>query len=132
MIGLDTNVLIRAFMIDDGKQTEQARRLIARECSVADPGYVNCIVLAETVWVLETVYGFGHQAIADAIAQLLMVEDIALEQGDAVRAALAEYPVHTADFADALLAHVNRAAGCSITATFDRKAARLAGFELVR
>lgn len=132
MIGLDTNVLIRAFVIEDGKQTDQARRLIARECSSADPGYVNCVVLAETVWVLEAAYGYRREAIAAAVAQLLITDDIVFERREAVRAALDEYPNHAADFTDALVAEINRAAGCGVTATFDRKAAKLAGFERVR
>lgn len=132
MIGLDTNVLIRAFVIEDGAQSALARRLIAKQCSASDPGYVNCVVLAEMVWVLEAVYGYGRQAIAGAVAQLLTAEDIVLEHAQAVRAALLVYPVHAADFADALVARINHAAGCSATATFDRKAAKLDGFVLVR
>ncbi len=36
------------------------------------------------------------------------------------------------DFADALIAELNRRAGCSATATFDRRAAKQDGFVLVR
>ena len=132
MIGLDTNVLIRAFVIAEGEQTEQARRLITERCSASDPGYVNCVVLAEAVWVLDAVYEFRREAIANAVAQLLDANDILLERRDAVRAALKVYPSKAADFTDALIAAINRADGCDVTATFDRKAAKLPGFERVR
>jgi len=48
-----------------------------------------------------------------------------------VRTALVAFAASSADFADALIGEVNRAAGCSSTATFDRKAARLDGFSRV-
>ncbi|HEY4942011.1 MAG TPA: type II toxin-antitoxin system VapC family toxin [Rhizomicrobium sp.] len=132
MIGLDTNVLLRAFMIDEGKQTVQARHLIATRCSAADPGYVTCVVLAETVWVLEANYGYGRDAIAAAVAQLLETDDIMIENRDIVHAALRNYAKHAVGFADLLISSINRAAGCTATTTFDRKAAKLDGFELVR
>jgi predicted nucleic-acid-binding protein len=51
-----------------------------------------------------------------------------LEDAEAVRAALQVFTTHNVDFADVLIAEVNRAHGCKVTATFDRKAAKLAGF----
>jgi len=132
MIGLDTNVLLRAFIVDEGEQTRKARQLIARECSAEQPGFVAAIVLAETVWVLEAVYGYGRDAIAAAVAQLLGADDIGFEYEAEVRTSLSDFPRHRADFSDALVAEVNRSAGCTTTATFDRKAAKLAGFSRVR
>jgi predicted nucleic-acid-binding protein len=132
MIGLDTNVLIRAFIVDEGEQTRMAKQLVAQECSEADPGYVASIVLAEAIWVLESVYGYRRNAIAATVDNLLAVGDIRFEHEADLRKALSEFSVHRADFADALLAEINRSAGCSSTATFDRKAAKLDGFMLVR
>ena len=36
--------------------------------------------------------------------------------------------IRSIDFADVLMGEVNRARGCEVTATFDRKAAKLEGF----
>ncbi len=132
MIGLDTNVLIRAFIVDEGEQTRKARQLIVRECSVEQPGQIASIVLAEAIWVLESVYGFGREAISAAVARLLSVDDIGFEHEPAIRTALASFSRHRADFADALVVEINRHAGCSATVTFDRNAARLDGFALLR
>ena len=132
MIGLDTNVLLRVFVIDDGEQSRQALRFFARECSSTTPGYVNCVVLAEVIWVLDTSYRYTRDAIARIVAQLLDTEDIRIEARDEVAAALRAYPKASVNFTDILIAELNRRAGCSATATFDRKAARLDGFKLLR
>lgn len=130
MIGLDTNVLLRAFVLEDGEQTARARRLIAR-CSPSNPVYVNGIALVEAIWVLEGQYGYGRKAIAAIVEQLLMAKDVVLEHEASVRAVMKTYLQHNADFADALLAHINSSAGCKATATFDKRAARLDGFTSV-
>ena len=52
-------------------------------------------------------------------------------QDDAVWAALRETEAGTANFTDYLIAQRNRAAGCTSTYTFDRRAARGRHFAMV-
>lgn len=130
MIGFDTNVLLRAFVLEDGEQTERARRLVTR-CSPDNPVYVNSIALAEAVWVLEARYGYKRAAIADFVEQLLQAADVVLEHEDSVRTVMKTYLRHNVDFADALLARINGVSGCEATATFDRRAAKLDDFMAV-
>lgn len=124
MIGLDTNVLIRLLTGDDAGQRVRARAFIERRCSPGNPAFVNRIVVIETVWVLESVYAYTRKEISAAIDALLRTVDIAIEGAEFVRAALAMYR-RGADFADAMIAATNIARGCTQTATFDRKAAKL-------
>jgi predicted nucleic-acid-binding protein len=131
MIGLDTNLLLRAFVIEDGDQTRRARAFIARTCSVADPGYINCVVLAEAVWVLGSYYGYGRAAIAGVVARWLTADDVTVERHELVRRALDDFARHAISFSDALIAQINRADGCAATATFDKKAAKLDAFVAV-
>jgi predicted nucleic-acid-binding protein len=58
----------------------------------------------------------------------LASRDIVLEDDGVVRAALRTFMARNVDFADALIAEVNRARGREATATFDRRAAKLDGF----
>jgi len=132
MIGLDTNVLIRAFVVENGDQTRSAREFIARRCSAADPGHVNSIVLVEAIWVLGAFYGYSRSAIADAISRLLSTDDIIIEHRELVQKVLDDYSSHSASFSDALIGEINLARGCEATGTFDRKAAKLDGFVLVK
>jgi predicted nucleic-acid-binding protein len=128
MIGLDTNVLVRLVVGDDPQQTDQAKRFVNRRCTPNSPGFINCIVLAEFVWLLAGTYGYGRSEIATAIEGLLAGDDRVVEHHDEVRASLEDFKAGRADFADALIGHINRARGCEATATFDRKAAKLDSF----
>lgn len=128
MIGLDTNILVRLLVTDDPIQTAQARHFIDSRCTPESPGFINCVVLAELVWVLGSVYHYRRPEIAAAIESLLAGRDRVVEYDDEVRAALAEYRSDGTDFTDAIIARINRARGCETTATFDRKTAKLDGF----
>jgi len=128
MIGLDTNVLARLFVDDDMAQAERARTFVAERCTRGNPGFVDRVALCELVWVLTSVHGFGRDDVASVIAKLLSTREIMLEDYESVRAALRVFSMRNVDFADALIGEVNRARGCEVTATFDRKAAKLEGF----
>lgn len=128
MIGLDTNVLLRLFVDDDPVQVRQARDFVRSRCDPDNPAFVDRVALCEMVWVLSTGYGFGRTEIADVIHQLLGSLDTVLEDSEEVLAALRTYQAGGVDFADALIGVVNRARGCELTVTFDRKAAKLEEF----
>lgn len=132
MIGLDTNILVRLLVADDPEQTERARKLVAAQCTRESPGFINCIVLAELVWVLSGAYGLSRSQIANAVEALLAGEDRIVEHHEAVRAGLDDYKAGGADLADAVIARINQAQGCEATATFDERAAKLNGFVIVR
>lgn len=132
MIGIDTNVLVRILVRDHDEQVRVAERFIATHCSSEDPGHVSRIVIAETAWVLKDFYGYARPQIANAIRSVLDVSELEIESADAVDAAVADYENSSAGFTDCLLARTNGAAGCEYTVTFDRKAAKLPGFELLK
>lgn len=128
MIGLDSNVLLRLFVDDDPGQSRRAKAFIAAHCSGENPGLVSGVTLCEVVWVLKKFYFFDRGGIAQAIRHLLSSGDIRIDHEQEAQAALALFSERPIDFADAFVAEINRARGCSATATFDRKAAKLAGF----
>jgi predicted nucleic-acid-binding protein len=128
MIGLDTNILVRLLVEDDPVQTVEAKHFIDSRCSPETPGFINCVVLAELVWVLDSVYRFRRAEIAAAIERLLHGRDRVVEYQDDVKDVLAEYRSGGIDFTDAIIARINLARGCEATATFDRRAAKLKGF----
>ena len=129
MIGLDSNVIVRILVKDDEAQTSRAERLIA--ASGRSGAFVSLIVLIETIWVVKSVYGRDRDEIVVAVEGLLATTELAIESEALVRAALSACAGSSADFADALIGAINKAAGCVSTATFDRKAARLEEFSRV-
>jgi predicted nucleic-acid-binding protein len=132
VIGVDTNVLVRYFTQDDPRQSPLAKRFINDTLTREAPGYVNLVTLAETVWVLRRVYGIERHEAAEVIATLLAGAQLQIDRRATVRQALQDYSAGGADFADCLIARLNAEAGCKRTVTFDRKAARHAGFELLK
>lgn len=127
MIGIDTNVLVRYLVQDDPEQASGATRFITNECSSDEPGFINRIVLCELVWVLETAYGYARESVAIALEKTLRTAQFRIEDHQEAWASFRVYQ-EGADFADSLIAGVNRRWGCSRSVTFDHKAARRAGF----
>jgi predicted nucleic-acid-binding protein len=129
--GLDTNVLVRFLVKDDPLQAARAVSFVRATCSVDSPCHVNRIVLCELEWVLESAYGYPRSTVAEVIGRILRTAEFLIEDADEAWAALRAFREHGADFSDCLLGQTNLARGCESTATFDRRAGRVAGFELL-
>jgi predicted nucleic-acid-binding protein len=128
MLGIDTNVLVRFLVRDDESQFEKARRLIRREIAAGRSVFVSQLVLMETEWVLRSRYGLQKAEIVTIVSGLLDASDVQFEDEPAIEEALFAWKDHGAGFADCLIGARNKRLGCSATATFDAKAARLPGF----
>ena len=131
MKGLDTNVLVRFLVKDDERQARRAAAYFRAECRPDRPCLINRIVLCELEWILGSAYGYPRAVIASVVEKLLRADALVVEDAEDAWLALRAYRATAADLADCLIAAVNRRLGCEATATFDRKAARLAGFELL-
>lgn len=128
MLALDTNVLVR-ILIDDPQAIDQcaAARALA---SAAGEVYVSQVVQIETVWVLESAYGFARTELAAVLETLLGNQSFVLQQADVLRAALGEFRNGAADFSDYVILTQARAENMML-ATFDRKLGKLPGARLV-
>jgi predicted nucleic-acid-binding protein len=129
--GIDTNILVRFLIRDDLKQLRAASRFIEDDCSEQEPGFVNQIVLAELVWVLERGYKLERSKVVAALDALLLARQLSIEHPEDVRAAIRDY-MNGEDFADGLIVAWNTRLGCEYTATFDRRAAGRSGFRLIK
>lgn len=125
MRAVDTNVLVRLTTRDDPRQTAAA------EAFVAPGAWVSHLVLIETVWVLQYIYGLERQKIATAIEMLLQHRDLIIQDPDVVEAALQTFRSHPSKrspgFFDFLLLEVARKGGHLPLGTFDRKLSRFEG-----
>lgn len=131
MKGLDTNLLVRFLVGDDPEQTAEAVSFIRRHCTADTPCFVNRIVLCELEWVLESAYRYPRSMVAEVIDRVLRTGELLVEDADEAWAALRAFRRHGADFSDCLLGQTNLGRGCEATATFDRRAGRLDGFEVL-
>lgn len=130
MIGLDTNVVIRYITHDDPIQTPSAIRLV-NSLTPENPGFLPLVAILEMVWVLEDVYDFPNDRIRETLEMLLRSKEILLEREEIVQQAMRRFATEKGDFSDCLIERCAHAAGCSHTATFDRKAATRAGMRLI-
>ena len=131
MIGLDTNILVRYLAQDDPAQSAKANEILERRLTEKNPGFVSVVAMVETVWALDRAYGFTAQEIATAVERLLQIEVLVVENEQEVFSAMVALKQGRGSFADALIAELGARVGCTRTLTFDQKAVRLSGFELV-
>ncbi len=129
MTGLDTNVLVRYLTQDDPAQSRKANALVADIVAAGDRCFLGVIVLCELVWVLRGAYGLDKATVLLTLDRILATAQLDVDEKDLVRRAAEDYRNGRGDFADYLIGHRNREAGCATTATFDR---RLRGSEVFR
>jgi predicted nucleic-acid-binding protein len=134
MIGLDTNVLVRYMAQDDPKQAAIATRLIEKELSPGEPGFISLVVLAELCWVLTRLYSASADELVTAMEDLLNTPQFHLDRRGAVIATVQHMKARKgakAGFVDALIAQLAAAEGCSRTVSFDKVAVRSVGMVLL-
>jgi predicted nucleic-acid-binding protein len=130
VIGLDTNVLVRYLAQDDPVQSPRATRIVERQLTEERPGFISLVTIAETVWVLDRVYGMSASEIARAVERILQADTLLVQNEQEVFTAMIILRTGAGSFSDALIGTLGSWAGCSSTLTFDRRAARLKDFEL--
>ena len=130
MIGLDTNIIVRYLTQDDPLQSSKATEIIERRLTEEVPGFVSIVAMVETVWVLDRAYGLPAHKIAAAVERMLQTDVLVIENEQEIFTAMIALKEGQGSFADSVIAALGLRAGCSCTLTFDRKAARLRGFEL--
>jgi len=124
MRAIDTNVLVRLIIRDDEMQASSA------EAFVAKGAWVSHVVLAETIWVLNTVYDLAHTAIGKVVEMLLNQQDLAIQDADVVEAALHQYRQRPSlEFSDCLILEIAKKAGHVPLGTFYRILSKVDGAE---
>ena len=127
MLAVDTNLLVRLLSPAPDDQTELAEAFVERGA------WVSHLVLAETIWVLDSVYELKADRLAEGIEMILNHRDLTVQDADVAVRALALFREHPAlGFSDCLVLEIARKAGHLPLGTFDRELSKLDGAELVR
>jgi predicted nucleic-acid-binding protein len=122
MRSVDTNVLVRLIARDDRKQVESAEEFVSKGA------WVSHVVLAETSWVLDSVYDLGPELIALTIEMLLNHAQLTIQDADVVEAALQNFRKRPAvSFSDNLIVEIARKSGHLPLGTFDRGLSKVEG-----
>ena len=126
MEAIDTNVLIRYITGDNKAQLKKATQLIES----GEPKLINPIVLVELSWVLSSVYSLSRKTIAETLKDINSCGFFLFRRPKPVTAAIDHF-ASGYDLADAMIVNLNTEDGAPTTYTFDKKAARLSGYELL-
>lgn len=131
MPALDTNILVRYLVQDDLPQLQAVDQFLRKCVSTGEPLFVSLTVLLELEWVLRARYGLPKDVVLKALSDLFSAVELHIEGELAAEIALQLYRTSTADFADCLHVAIAARAEQLPLWTFDKKAARLAGAELL-
>ena len=115
---VDTNVLVRHLTGDPPAMARRATRFLAD----ASPGelLVADLVLAEVVYVLESVYGVGRADVADAARAILTFPAVTTSDPELLLRAVEVYEIDRLDFADAYLVACAERYGVGAVASFEK------------
>jgi predicted nucleic-acid-binding protein len=84
------------------------------------------------IWVLESAYDKTRAEILDAIRTMRQMPVFEFQANGVVECLLADGAAYSADLADILIAHSARALGCESGITFDKGAAKLPFFNMLK
>lgn len=117
---VDTSLVVRYLVGEPAEQAAQAAEILDDN----DNATLSVLVLAESAYVLTSVYGIDRDVVVDHLIALLQKENIGLvDIGEdlAFEALLLCRPSRRVSFTDALLWATARSAGIPRIATFDRR-----------
>jgi predicted nucleic-acid-binding protein len=123
---LDTNVVIRHLTGDPPEMARRATRFLATETELV----LVDVVLAECVYVLESVYEVDRSRIAEMMRAALAMATISADTELFLRT-LEIYELDRLDFADAYLVAAAELTGVESIASFDKAIDRMASVERI-
>ena len=124
---VDTNVLVRHLTGDPPAMAERATALLASEPEL----YLADLVVAETVFVLESFYKAPRDQVATAMRSLIAMRSMVTVDPALLSRAIEVYEVDRLDFAEAYLVACAESTGIGRVASFDRTIDRVQTVERI-
>ena len=118
---LDTNILVRHFTGDPPELAARATRYLSESNDLHWPD----LIVAETVYVLESFYEVGRVQVASMIRAALAFPGIEVVDEELLLRALEVYEVERIDFAEAYLVASAERSDIGVIASFDRSIDRV-------
>ena len=118
---IDTNLYIRYFTNDDPTLADRVEQLLDDAVAGAVQLVTTELVMAESVWVLESSYHLSHAQIAPLIRGIIATPGMEVINGDLIGKALVIYELQNIDFVDAYIAALMEKQGIKDIYSYDRK-----------
>ena len=133
MTAADTNIIIRFLVRDDEKQAKLVYRRLKQAESDRTQVFISLAVVLETIWVLESAYDKSRTEILDAITDMRQMPVFRFEKDEVIECLINDgRRFKKADLSDILIAHSAQSCGCDKGDTFDKGAAMLPFFVLLK
>jgi len=124
---IDANVVVRLLTNDIPRRAEAARELLY-EAERGNIGLrMTALAFAEIVWVLDRLYGLHKRKIAEAMAMVLGLTGLTVDDAPVLGAALSMHADLNVDFIDAYQGCHAIAHGIQSIYSFDRHLDRIPG-----
>jgi predicted nucleic-acid-binding protein len=118
MIGVDTNVLLRAVLDDHPKEASIAKKLLA-QLSTDKKLFISSYAILEMVWVLK-VKDYPRKIIFEVVLDLIDSNGIIVGNREIIVSAIERYSNGKADFGDYLIISEGEAYDTPKLASFDK------------
>lgn len=119
MIAFDTNYLVRHIVQDDKEQSRLVSEILESETQQGRSIRIIDLILMETAWVLETIYGFDRNAWSQVLSELIEDSAFCFDDSARLRRVLKQFSEGKADFSDYLIFSVVDSEGLKLK-TFDK------------
>ncbi len=124
---VDTNVLVRHLTGDPPAIAERATAFLASKPEL----YLADLVVAETVYVLESFYKAPREQVAEAMRSLAAMRSMITVDPALLLRAIEVYEIDRLDFAEAYLVACAESTGIGRIASFDRTIDRVSTVERI-
>jgi predicted nucleic-acid-binding protein len=118
---VDTNVLVRHLIGDPPKMAARATAYLQKESELL----VADLIVAETIYVLESFYEVARPEISEAMRALIVMESVSVVDAPLLLRAVEIYEYDRLDFAEAYLIASAESTGVMQVASFDRSIDRV-------
>ena len=132
MIAVDTNIIVRFLVRDDEKQAQAVYKRLKQAEVNRETLFIPLVVVWETIWVLVSAYDRSRGDVLDALEDMRRMPVFEFEKDDLLQRMLSEGRNCKTDLADMLIAQSAQSCGCDSGITFDKGAARLPFFHLLK
>lgn len=118
---VDTNILVRHLTGDPPDMAARATAFLAAQPEL----YLTDLIVAETVYVLESFYKAPREQVAAAMRSLIAMRSMITVDPAVLLRAIEVYDIDRLDFAEAYLVACAESAGVGAVASFDRSIDRV-------
>lgn len=124
---VDTNVLVRHLVGDPPDLAARATAYLRKETGLL----VADLVVAETIYVLESFYEVARPEISEAMRALIMMESVSVVDASLLLRSLEIYENDRLDFAESYLVALAESTNVMQVASFDRSIDRVQGVKRI-